>query len=167
MIIRKYSCPCHLLGEETVIFDTVICHTATEILCTNNSLNQWAKQSTKTHSKNGQQISSMHVLTAYLEPICELKVTVTGYNNWLSVDMSDNTATITLFCNVWQINWVPCTVGVPTVTLTCPRLHSNLLCIDTCAVYREHNLNTSTSTNLPIGLPVSILRDRYRVNARP
>jgi len=40
------------------------------------------------------------VVVAYLEPICELKVSVASDNNRLSIDMFDNAVTITLFSNV-------------------------------------------------------------------
>ena len=121
-------------------------HQATEILHAKHSLHQRGTRLTKICSTNEQWIS-VHVLVAYHEPICELKVSVTGDYNRLSIDVSDNTGIVTLFSDVWQINRVPCAISVPIVTLTCPYLHSNSLWIYTCAVYCQHGLHISISAN--------------------
>jgi len=80
----------------------------------------------------------------YLQSIGELKVSVAGNDNWLSVDMFNDVA-ITLFSYVQQINRVPQTLGLCTVTLACPRLHWKSLWTGVSAVYTDDNLTNKIS----------------------
>ena len=81
--------------------------------------------------------------TVYLEPKSELKVAITSDDVRLAVDMSDIVVVVTFLSDVRQFHPVPLAVGHSVITLACPCLHDESLCVDGSVGYGKYHLNSS------------------------